>query len=448
MTEAIEINLPGAATCLRQARTCLAPGLALGQKLVGRGAVEHRAHGAELELSDGRGVLDFGSYAVTLLGHNHPAVVAAVRHQLERVSTSTRVLANPATTALAVRLLELLQPSRLTRVWFGQSGSDAVEVALKLARRATGRPRVLAVGGGYHGKTLGALAATGIARYRAGLGEVLAPTTHLAADDPLAAGRALEAGDVAALIVEPIQGEGGIRPLSALVLRRWAEDVRHAGAFVIADEIQTGLRRAGSPALSLTPEFGIDPDAVLLGKPLGGGVMPLSAAVCSEELYSPLVADPFLHTSTFGGHPLSCAAALAGLEALDALADRIAVLGDRFAADLHALAARFPGLVRDVRGRGLLWGLELASDDLAGTAMLELSARGLLLSPCLGRPEVLRLLPPAIVSDAQVTWAIAALAQALDTARSAVAASMPPISRSGVLRPAGRPADRRTTCPK
>jgi putrescine aminotransferase len=402
--------------CFRQARRHLAPGLALGQKMTGRGAAEERAAGAEVELTNGRTVLDFGSYAVTLLGHNHPDVVAAVVDQLGRMSTSTRVLANPVTTALAARLLELLAPSRLRRAWFGQGGADAVEAALKLARLATGRPRVLAVEGAYHGKTLGALAATWSPRYRGGLGDVLAPTTHLAPDDPDAVRRAAAGGDVAALVFEPVQGESGVRPLDPDVLRRWSTDARAAGAFVIADEIQCGLYRTGVASVSLAA--GLDPDAVLLGKPLGGGVMPLSAALFGEELYGPLARDPFVHSSTFSGHPLSCAAALAGVDALERVAPRIAALGARLGPALARLAAAFGDLVYETRGSGLLWGMEMTSSDAAGTALMELSERGLLLSPCLGRPEVLRLLPPAVISDRQLDRALQILEGALLATRA------------------------------
>ncbi len=414
-----------ATTCLRQERRHLAPGMALAHKLTGGGAVEAGAAGATVRLSDGRTVLDFGSYAVTLLGHHHPDVVAAVRAQLTTMATSTRVLANPATTALAARLVDLLQPSRLTRVWFGQNGTDAVEVALKLARLATGRPRVVAVDGGYHGKSLGSLAITSSARYRTGLEALLAPATHVAHDDAGAVAREVGRGDVAAVVLEPVQGEGGVRPLHPEVVRRWADDARAAGAFVVADEVQTGLWRTGAAALSLSEAYDLDPDAVLLGKPLGGGVLPLSAAVCSERLYGPLLADPFVHTATFGGHPLSCAAGLAGVDALQRLAPRARAVGVRLERHLRDLAGRHPGLVVDVRGRGLLWGVALRSSAAAGVVVTQLADLGLLTSPCLGTPEVLRLLPPAVATDTQVDDAAALLDTALRRAAAHDAAARP-----------------------
>ena len=407
-----------AATCLRQARTHLPPGLALGQKITGRGAVEVGADGAVVRLSDGREVLDFGSYAVTLLGHQHPDVVAAVHTQLTRMSTSTRVLANPATTALAARLVDLLAPSRLRRVWFGQNGSDAVEAVLKMARLASGRRRIVAVQGGYHGKSLGALGATWSPRYRRGLESVLAPVSHVRPDDPGAVAAQVARGDVAAFIFEPVQGESGVVPLDPAIVRRWAHDARAAGVFVLADEVQTGLWRAGDASVALSDEYGIDPDAVLLGKPLGGGVLPLSAALCSERLYAPLSVDPFIHTTTFSGHPLACAAGLAGLEALQALTFRVARLSALLADGLHRLAAAYSDVVVEIRGRGLLWGIELTDSGAAGTILTELSDGGLLTSPCLGRPEVIRLLPPAITTDIQLDTALSLLDGALALARA------------------------------
>ncbi|NHC16104.1 aspartate aminotransferase family protein [Motilibacter sp. E257] len=395
----------------------MSPAQARGQKLLAAGAVEECGSGAEVVLSDGRAVVDFGSYGVGLLGHRHPEVVAAVAGELARMTTSTRVLANPRTAALAERLVGLLAPERLPRVWIGQSGADAVECALKLARVASGRPRMLAVEGAFHGKTLGALSATYWPRYRSGLEQFLAPTTHLDPADPDAAARELARGDVAGLVFEPVQGEGGVRVLDAAVLRRWSEDVRAAGGFVVSDEVQAGLFRAGPASLAL--QWGLEVDAVLFGKHLGGGVLPLSAAVCSERLYAPLAADAFLHTSTFGGHPLSCAAGLAAIDVTQRLAD-VTGLPEQMEAALQAVRRRHPDVVTAVRGQGLLWGLEMSSPATAGSALVDLTEQGLLVSPCLGRPEVLRLLPPLVTTPAQLRRAIEALDAALAVAESYV----------------------------
>ncbi len=405
-----------AARHLRLAREHLAPGIALAQKLNGQGAVEWAAQGAEVQLSDGRTVLDFGSYAVTLLGHRHPRILAAVRDQLDAVPVSTRVLCNPVTARLAERLVATVDPGRLRHVWFGLNGSDVVDASLKLARLATGRDRLLAARGAFHGKTFGTLAATWGERYRAGLEHLLPPVTHLDPDDPSAVGREVTAGDVAALIVEPVQGEGGVRPLRPDVLRQWARDAHAAGCFLVSDEIQAGLRRCGPLSLAVT--LGLEPDAVLFAKPLGGGVVPLSAMVATAPLYAPITADPFVHTSTFSGHPLGCAAALAALDVIEDLSEYAEGVSRNVAAMLRQLRERHPDALLAVRGQGLMWGLELAPQVLA-RAVLEISRRGLLLAPCLIESRVVRLLPPMVTTEAQVDRAATTLDEALRVATEA-----------------------------
>lgn len=381
----------------------LPPALAFAGKLTGRGAVEAQADGARITLSDGRSVLDFGSYAVTLLGHRHPAVLDAVRAQLEIMPVSSRTLVNPTTARAAERLVAYLGGT-LPRVYFGLNGSDAVEAAIKLARLATGRPRVLAVDGAYHGKSMGSLAVTHHPRFRAGLTDLLPGATHIRPEDFEGVARETAAGDVAALILEPIQGENGVRVLDPDVLRRWAADAHSAGAFVVADEIQCGLRRCGprSPAL----EADLPIDGLLLGKPLGGGVVPVSALVCTEDLYRPLKDDPSRHTLTFGGQPLGAAAIPATLDAIEELAAHAAGTSHHFAASLHELRRGWLEAIVGVRGRGLLWGIDFADDALAGEVFLGLGERGLIVSPCLGRPATIRLLPPMVADERDMDTAL------------------------------------------
>ncbi|MER7673627.1 aspartate aminotransferase family protein [Kitasatospora sp. NPDC096128] len=402
---------PTAATeVFDQVRRHLSGKLALTGGFAGRGAVETTAEGSRVTLSDGRRVLDFGSYAVTLLGHRHPEVLAAVRRQLDTMPTATRSLTNPVAAAAAGRLAAHLG-NALPKVHFGLNGSDAVEVAVKLARLATGRERVLAVRGGFHGKSLGALALTHSPLYRVGLRGCTVEVAHLDPQDARAVARELAAGPVAALVFEPVQGENGAVPLPVEVLRQWCAAAAEHGAMVIADEIQCGLRRCGEPSLALAE--GLPVDGVLLGKPLGGGVVPLSALVCSERLYAPLEADPFLHSATFGGHPLSCAALPPALEAMDRLAGHGRALSTLLDSGLAHLSARHPETVREVRGRGLLRGVDLDTPAHAGAMVLELAARGLLVSPCLGRPTTIRLLPPLVATEAELAEAFGVLDEAL-----------------------------------
>jgi putrescine aminotransferase len=396
----------------------VASGNVLAAKMAGQGAVEQEASGALVHLSDGRDAIDFGSYAVTLLGHRHPGVVAAVADQLGRMTSTTRLLANPVTAGLMADLARRFEP-RLQRVWLGSDGADAVEVAVKLARRRTGRLRVLALEGAFHGKTLGALALTSNPIFHEGLEPLLAHVTRIDPGDPEAVAREAERGDVAALVAEPIRAEGGVQPVPRAVLSRWADDARAAGAFVICDEIQVGLRRCGATSLAL--EAGIDPDAVLLGKPLGGGVMPLSAMVCSDDLYAPLVEDPTWHSQTFSGHPLSCAAGRAALRAIDELAPSGERVSRRIEAGLRGLAAEHPELITDVRGQGLLWGVEFANAAAAGSVLIDMAMRGVLISPCLSAPRTIRLLPPMVATDEQVDAVVGFLSEVVEEAATYVA---------------------------
>jgi putrescine aminotransferase len=392
-----------AAAIFADAMAHLVPGTAERQRVLGAGAVEAFGEGAEIRLSSGRTLLDFGSYAVPLFGHRPAHVTEAVRAALGELPVSTRLLANPYVARLASRLVSVIDPGRLSRVWFGLNGSDAVEAALKLAIAGTGRPAVLAVRGGFHGKSMGALAVSYGPRLRDPVRGFLGAVRHLPLE-PDAVARAAEEAPFAALIFEPVQGEGGGRILPPDLLRRWSADAHAAGAFVLADEIQCGLRRCGP--LSIATAEGMAPDAVLLGKALGGGVMPLSALIATPELFAPLVADPFFHTTTFGGHPASCAAGFAALDLLDRFEERFGKLGAELAGGVAAVASSYPDVITDVRSAGIFSAVEFADETRAGLAVLEAGRRGLLLAPCLTEPAVLRLLPPVVTSAEQLNSAL------------------------------------------
>lgn len=401
---------------LARERTHLTAGLHDLHRLLGRGAAEVAGEGATVTLTNGRSVLDFGSYAVTLLGHRPAPVVDAVRRALDTLPTSTRLLANPTTTALAARLVDAAGPSDRTRVLLGLNGSDVVEAALKLAMATSDRTGVLAVSGAFHGKTLGALAVTDDGPRRDGLEPLLA---HARFVEPVASAVA-EAAAVsppAAVIVEPVQGEGGGRRIDPDVLRTWAYDVHAVGGFLIVDEIQVGLRRTGP--LSLTAELGVDADAVLFGKPLGGGVMPLSAAVYREALHGPLAADPFFHTSTFGGHPLSCAAGLAAIDLLEASTDAVERIGTGLSRVLAGLVHH--DIIARTWSAGAFGVLEATSVEAAQLLLLDAARGGLLLAPCLSAPQTLRLLPPLVATDDELDRASTVLEASCGRVRTRVA---------------------------
>lgn len=393
---------PRPAVVFKASRQYLIARLAAIQRFIGRNAFATSAEGATVELSDGRRVIDLGTWATTVLGHRPPAVVAAVVDQCQSLPAAARGLANPVAPLLAERLVALAQPSRLQRAWFGANGADVVEAALKLARVETGRMRVLAVEGGFHGRTLGAAAVSDADRYRDALSPLLGHVTFVA-PEPDAVEREVESGDVAAVIFEVVQGSGHAVPLPVETLRRWSEAAHEAGVMVIADEIQTGLWRCGEFSLALAA--GIDPDAVLFGKTLGGGVVPLSAALFAPALVEQLDANPQLHSQTFSGHPLACAAGLATLDALPrAVAENADRIG-RWLSQLRAEVIEHPHTVTRAETCGLMMSLGFASAELASQFVVAAAHKGLLVCPSDGDRSVVRLLAPLVLDDSQMARA-------------------------------------------
>jgi acetylornithine/N-succinyldiaminopimelate aminotransferase len=311
---------------------------------------------------------------------------------------------------LARRLAEL-SPGDLSVTYFTNSGAEAIEGALKLARKHTGRTRYVAFSGGYHGDTLGALSLCDSPLYRAPFEPLLDGVAFL----PFGAVADLDRIDetIAAVVVEPIQCEGGVRvpPDDFLPALRARCDA--VGALLICDEVMTGLGRTGT--WFACQAWGICPDVLVLAKALGGG-LPLGAFISRAEIMRTLAHDPPLaHVTTFGGHPLSCAAGLAALElaAREQLPRRAAALGERWRKRLEGLVG---GVLREVRGRGLLIGLELATPELTQTFCRAALARGVILNWTLHRDTVVRLAPPLVISDADTERALAVIAESLAVA--------------------------------
>jgi putrescine aminotransferase len=399
---AVELS---AQPALADAARHMVPGIVKRQRVIAGGAHEVSGDGAVVHLSNGRTVLDFGSYAVTLFGHRPAAVLAMVRTALDQMPATTRLLPNPYAMRFAQQLAMTIAPGSLPRVCLGLNGSDAVETAMKLAIARTGRSAILAVDGAFHGKSIGALATTADADRRSPLRGFLGDVRHIPWR-PEAVDEAARERPFAALIFEPVQGEGGGRAIPPRLLRRWTRDAHAAGAYVIADEIQCGLRRCGPVSVAEYEQLGVD--AVLLGKALGGGVLPLSAVVCSDDLFQPLIDDPYFHTATFGGHPASCAAGLAALDLLEELDERFGEASRDLAVMIDALRGLGP-VVRS-EAIGLFGVLEFATPAAAAMAVLQAGRRGLLMAPCLSAPCVVRLLPPVVTTPGQFADATAKLA--------------------------------------
>jgi putrescine aminotransferase len=395
-------------------RDCLNPSLARVMKLSGS-PIEVSAEGMRITDQTGKTYLDFaGGYGVFTLGHRHPRVVAAVREQLERIALSGRTMFNPLMGRLARRLAEIT-PGDLQISFFGNSGAEAVEGAIKLARAATKRTKIVAASEAFHGKTLGALSASGHEYYRTPFGPLLGDVAHV----PFGDWRALESAlpDAAAFIVEPVQAEGGviIPPPGYFAQVRALCD--QYGALLILDEVQTGLGRCGS--LFACEAENIVPDVMTLAKGLSGGVVPIGAyiarAACWNAAYEKA---PLLHTSTFGGNELACAAALAALDVLieDELTENAHARGTQLLAGARALAHRHPDVITEVRGRGLLVGVELRSEGYGGTIIPEMLKRGVTAAWTLNRPRVIRLEPPLIVTSSEIAEGLAALEAAVAVA--------------------------------
>jgi len=370
-----------------------------------------RAAGASVWDASGREYLDLlAGMGVANVGYTHPEVVAAVRAQADRhlhVMVYGELIQEPQV-RLAARLAALLPPP-LEVVYFTSSGTEAIEGALKTARKHTGRPRLVAFEGGFHGDTLGALSIGGNALYRRPFEPLLPEVTLIPFDDP----DALAAIDerTAAVVVEPVQAEAGVRIPSPGFLPALRRRCSATGALLVFDEVVTAFGRTGR--LFGHQHWDVVPDLIVLAKALGGG-LPLGAFAGSPAVMQTLSHDPPLaHVTTFGGHPLSCAAGLAALEVLlrDDLAARAAARGRALLAALEALVGR-GGLTR-VRGLGLLLGLEFADAPACARFAGRALERGLILNWTLHRDTVVRLAPPLTLSDAEAARALDGIGAAL-----------------------------------
>ena len=396
-------------------REHISPDLGRLMKFGGPGSLEVSAQDCRVVDHLGRSYLDFaGGYGVFSLGHAHPEVVAAVQAQLQQLPLSSRVLLSPPQAYLA-RDLAAIAPGRLQYCFFCNSGAEAVEGALKMARLATARPALVACHNSYHGKTMGALSVTGREGYRQPF-EPLIPQVHFVDFGDVDQLKAALTSQVAAFIVEPIQGEGGIYVAPPGYLETAQQLCRERGVLLIADEVQCGLGRSGR--MFAVEHWGVHPDMLVLAKALGGGVVPAGAIVGTPEVWKALKGRPLLHTSTFGGNPLACVAGRKTLEILqrDQLPAKAERDGDWLIGQLNQLAAEFPHLIAQVRGLGLMIGVEMTREEIAGSLINELLKRHLLAVYTLNQPKVIRLEPPLTISSDD-------LQQAVDCWRQALAAT-------------------------
>jgi len=377
-----------------------------------------RGDGLTVEDIDGNLFLDFAAgIAVNSTGHSHPRVVAAIKEQAaELIHFSASDFYLPIYPEVCRELARIAPISGRSRVYLGNSGTEVVEAAIKLARFATGRPYVVAFLGAFHGRTYGSVSLTASkAKYHAGFGPLLPGVFHapygrvedLRWFDEVLFDKLAPANEVAAIIVEPIQGEGGyIVPEDGFLegLRRICDD---HGILLIADEIQSGAGRTGR--MWAVEHWGIEPDILLSAKGIASG-MTLGALIARAELLEAW--GPGAHGSTFGGNPVACAAALATIELLEGgLVQNAAARGDQAMRELTKLRSRHPALIRDVRGKGLMLGIEFDTAEHAEEVQWAAFQKGLLVLEC-GRSSV-RMSPALTVSETEMETGLRLFAEAV-----------------------------------
>ena len=390
-------------------------------KLGGFDKVEWEGCGAVLRDLEGNEYIDcLGGYGVFSLGHAHPKVVAAVQAQAARLPLSSKTFLNKPLADLAEKLAQI-SPGDLQYSFVCNSGTEAVEAALKFARMATGRTKIISTSGSYHGKTFGALSASGREQYKTPFAPLLPGFEIIPFGDIDALVAAID-DETAAVILEPIQGENGIRIPVDGYLKAARTRCDETGALLILDEVQTGLGRTGT--LFACEHDGIAPDLMTLAKALGGGVVPIGAVLGTPAIWDRVFkVNPFIHTSTFGGGEMACAAALVALEVIvgEDLSAQAAVKGEKLLAGLKATVAKFPDLLNEARGRGLMIGVEFADADIGKLAIGALVHHGVIAAYTLNNAKVMRFEPPLILTDAQVEQVITAFDAAMTETQALLA---------------------------
>ncbi len=319
---------------------------------------------------------------------------------------------NAPLAALAKKLAEIT-PGDLQYSFICNSGTEAAEAAIKFARITTGRTKLVSAEGAYHGKTLGALSVSGRDKYKKPFAPLINDCINIPFNDIAALENAIDKS-VAAFLVEPVQGEGGIHVASDEYLQRARELCDEHGALLVLDEVQCGLGRTGK--MWACEYAGIVPDMLLLAKALSGACVPIGAVVARPQVWEFWNENPLIHSTTFGGNPLACVAALAALQVLadENLVESSRVQGEKLMARLKATQAKYPQCVKDVRGRGLMIGVEFGHEDITGLVLSGMAQRDVLVVPyTFNNATVTRFEPPLMISDEQIDWAATAFEEAV-----------------------------------
>jgi putrescine aminotransferase len=361
-------------------------------------AVEWSGQGSILKDNLGREYIDcLGGFGIFSAGVNHPRVVGAVKAQLERMALNSQELLEPWRGALA-KVLAAATPGDLHNSFFINNGTDAIEGALKLARLYTKKAGFISAINAFHGKSLGSLSLMGKAMFRQPFWPLLGDVYFVPFGDAGALEHELEKAEavgvgIAAVLLEPVQGEAGVIVPPDDYFPAVRDICTRHGVLLIADEVQTGMGRTGR--LWGVDHWNVVPDILCLGKSLGGGVMPLSAFIAPERIWEVMIPNPIIHSTTFGGNPLACAAGLAAMEVTLAedLPGQAAKNGAYLMDAMRALAHRYPHMIADVRGKGLLIGLEFQTQEIGWNVAAGLFKRGVLVAGTYARAKTLRFEP-------------------------------------------------------
>ena len=372
-------------------------------------SVEWTGSGAIFKDALGREYIDcLGGYGMMDLGWSHPEVVDNVKAQLCRSPMPSQELIDPLRGALA-RLLALITPGDIKYSFFAASGTEAIEGAIKLAKMYTHKNGFIAALNAFHGKTMGSLSMMGKSDYRTPVGTLYGgPVFHVPFGDADAVEKQLEISqkvgiDIAAVLMEPIQGEAGAIVPPDDFWPRIRELTKKYGVLLIADEVQTGFGRTGK--LFGVEHWGVEPDIIALAKSLGGGVMPISAFCSTEEIWQCMMfPNPFIHTTTTGGGALACSAAIAAINITlrDKLWEQAAAKGDYIIPRLKVLANQYPQIYHSITGRGLLIGQHFNDPDIGYKVAAGLFKRGVLVAGTLTSAQTIRIEPPLVITYEQI----------------------------------------------
>jgi putrescine aminotransferase len=361
-------------------------------------ALEWSGSGSILTDALGRQYIDcLGGYGIFSAGINHPRIVQAVTDQIKRMALNSQELLEPWRGALA-KLVAEITPGDLQNSFFINNGTDAVEGALKLARLYTKKTTFISALAGFHGKSFGALSLLGKASFRSPFQHGLQDVRFVPYGDADALAEELRRAEViglgvAGVVLEPVQGEAGAIVPPDDYFPRVREICDRYGVLLIADEVQTGMGRTGK--MWGLDHWGVVPDILCLGKSLGGGVMPLSAFVSTAKIWEVMIPNPIIHSTTFGGNPLACVAGIAAITVTldEDLPGQAATRGDYLLRELHALRDRYPDVLADATGKGLLIGMEFTSQEIGWKVASGLFKRGVLVAGTYSKAQTIRLEP-------------------------------------------------------